>query len=449
MSTRTTPRSQAAPVQPPARVLAADLAAYAGTQVTIAGWLHRRRELKTVTFLVIRDRTGLAQVVLADSAALAASAELSEETVVEVSGTVRASSQAPGGAEITEPVLTALSEPADPPPFDLYRPTLTAALPTILDHAPVTLRHPLLSAGFQISAASVAGFRDALSGMGFTEIHTPKIVPSATESGANVFGIDYFGRPAYLAQSPQFYKQAMVGVFERVYETGPAFRAEPHDTARHLAEYVSLDAELGFIADHEDVMAVLRDVIAAMVAAVGERARYAAEKLRVALPDVPVRIPQLHFADAQELIAATAGWDPSGEPDLSPADERWLGDWAVREHGSELLFVTGFPMVKRPFYTHPDPARPGYSRSFDLLFRGMELATGGQRLHRHLDYLAALASRGEDPRAYEGYLEAFSHGMPPHGGFAIGLERWTARLTGAANVRQVTLFPRDLHRLSP
>ncbi len=186
-----------------------------------------------------------------------------------------------------------------------------------------------------------------------------------------------------------------------------------------------------------------------MTAAVRARAYDAVQRAAAKLPDVPAQIPELHFADAQELIAAQAGWDPRGEPDLSPADERWLGDWAVREHGSELLFVTGFPMAKRPFYTHPDPDKPAYSRSFDLLFRGMELVTGGQRLHNHADYLAALAARGEDPAPYAGYLQVFRHGMPPHGGFAIGLERWTARLTRAANIREVTLFPRDLHRLAP
>ena len=433
------------------RVLAADLPAHVGEQVRIAGWLHRRRELKSVTFLIVRDRSGLSQVVLSGLTQREGTAGrgLPEETVVEVTGTVVANDQAPGGVEVTGPRVTPLSGPAAPPPFDLYRPAVTAGLPTILDRAPVTLRHPALRAGFEIAAASVAGFREALDGMGFTEVHTPKIVESATESGANVFGLDYFGRLAYLAQSPQFYKQAMVGVFERVFETGPVFRAEPHDTARHLAEYTSLDAELGFIASYHDVMAVLRDAIAGMVAGVAARASRATELLGLMLPVVPPQVPEIHFADAQELIAARAGWDPRGEPDLAPEDERWLGDWARREHGSEFLFVTGYPMAKRPFYTHPDPARAGYSNSFDLIFRGLELVTGGQRLHRHADYLAALAERGEDPRAYAGYLQVFEHGMPPHGGFAIGLERWTARLTGAANVRQVTLFPRDRHRLSP
>ncbi len=431
------------------RALARDLGSHIGEQVTIAGWLHRKRELKSVTFLIIRDRSGLAQVVVTGRQAAGTLTGLTEETVVQVHGQVAASSQAPGGAELVEPTVTALSGPAEPPPFDLYRPAVTANLPTILDQAPTTLRHPALTAGLRIAAASEAGFRATLDARGFTEIHTPKIVASATESGANVFAIDYFGQPAYLAQSPQFYKQALVGVFERVYETGPVFRAEPHDTARHLAQYTSLDAELGFISDHHDVMAMLRDVFAGMVAAVAEHAGKAAELLGARLPDVPAQIPQLDFAQAQELIASQAGWDPRGEPDLSPADERWLSAWALREHGSEFLFVPGFPMAKRPFYTQHDPDRPGYTRSFDLLFRGLELVTGGQRLHHYADYLAALAARGEDPAPYAGYLQVFRHGMPPHGGFAIGLERWTARLTGAENVRQVTAFPRDLHRLTP
>ncbi|MBF8194489.1 aspartate--tRNA(Asn) ligase [Nonomuraea sp. K274] len=417
------------------RVMSAELAEHAGQRVTIAGWVHRRRRLKSVSFLIVRDRTGLAQVVSGGDLP-------PEESVVEVTGTVTASTAAPGGFELVAPEIEVLSEPCGAPPFDLYRPALTASLPTILDHAPVALRHPLLRAPLEISAASVAGFRETLDGLGFTEIHTPKIVASATESGANVFGIDYFGRRAYLAQSPQFYKQAMVGVFERVYEVGPVFRAEPHDTVRHLAQYTSLDAELGFVRDHRDVMAVLREVVAGMLESLRARAGSALDVLGVVPPSVPAEIPAVHFADAQRLTG-------SDEPDLSPAHERLLSEWAVREHGSEFLFVTGYPMAKRPFYTHPDPARPGYSNGFDLLFRGLELVTGGQRLHRYDDYVAALAQRGESTEAYEGYLQAFRYGMPPHGGFALGLERWTARLTGAANIRQTTAFPRDLHRLSP
>ncbi|MFB9909688.1 aspartate--tRNA(Asn) ligase [Allokutzneria oryzae] len=427
------------------RSLAADLPARAGEHVRIAGWVHRLRQLKSVTFVVVRDRSGLAQVVLPG----AETALPTEESVVEVAGLVSANPRAPGGAEIVRPVITPLGEPARRPVFDLYRPTVAASLPTVLDNAPLALRHPRLRARFEVASAGVAGFRSTLDELGFTETHTPKIVGSATESGANVFGIDYFGRRAYLAQSPQFFKQALVGVFERVYEVGPVFRAEPHDTTRHLAQYTSLDAEIGFITDHRDVMALLRTTIAGMVEAVSVRAPAAAELLSVALPVVPEEIPAVHFAEAQELLARHTEWDPRGEPDLAPAHERWLSEWASREHGSEFLFVTGYPMAKRPFYTHPDPLRPEYSNSFDLLFRGVELVTGGQRLHRHSDYLAALDERGQEPESYVDYLDVFAGGMPPHGGFAIGLERWTARMLGLANIRETTLFPRDLHRLRP
>jgi len=425
------------------RILSTELSAHAGGTVTLAGWVHRRRLLKSVAFLILRDRAGLAQVV----AAPAALAGFPEETVVRITGVARANAAAPGGVEVTGATIEALTDPAEPPPVDLYRPELAAALPTLLDHAPVTLRHLRQRAVFQLSAAAVAGFRRALDGLGFTEIHTPKLVATATESGANVFGLDYFGRPAYLAQSPQFSKQTMVGVFERVYEVGPVFRAEPHDTVRHLAQYTSLDAELGFIEDHHDVMAVLRTGVAGMVAEVGARAGAALSIVDAKLPAVPDEIPAVHFADALDLIGRATAQDLSGEPDLAPAHERWLGEWALREFGGEWLFVTGYPMAKRPFYTHPQPDRPAYSNSFDLLFRGQELVTGGQRLHRYGDYLAALA--GQDLGPYESYLAAFRHGMPPHGGFALGLERFTARLVGAANVRQAALFPRDLHRLAP
>jgi nondiscriminating aspartyl-tRNA synthetase len=419
------------------RILSAQLSAHTGQTVTVAGWVHRRRLLKSVAFLILRDATGLTQVVASTDAARVAVEALTEESVVAVTGTVVANPAAPAGVELHDPVVRPLGAPAEPPPFDLYRPALNAALPTQLDHASVSLRHPVRSTALRAAAAATAGFRSTLDGIGFVEIHTPKIVESATESGANVFALDYFGRPAFLAQSPQFYKQLMVGVFERVYEVGPVFRAEPHDTARHLAQYTSLDAELGFIADHRDVMAVLTAVVAGMTGTVAERTGFP-------VPEVPAEIPAVHFAEALRIAGA-----PADEPDLAPAHERALGEWALREHGSEFVFVTGYPMRKRPFYTHPQPSDPVWSNSFDLLFRGLELVTGGQRLHRYADYEAALAARGEPAEAYRGYLDGFRYGMPPHGGFAIGLERFVARLTGAANVREVTAFPRDLHRVTP
>jgi nondiscriminating aspartyl-tRNA synthetase len=423
------------------RTLAAELpAALPGAPVRLLGHVHRRRDLAAVTFLVLRDRSGIAQVVLRKPV----TCPVVEESAVEVLGTAAANPAAPGGVEVVEPTVTVLGEAVEPPPVPIWRPNLGVGLPVQLYHAALTWRHPVQRARWQLAAASVHGFRTTLDALGFTEVATPKIVATATESGANVFGVDWFGTPAYLAQSPQFFKQTLVGAFERVYEVGPVFRAEPHDTVRHLAEYVSLDAELGFVRDHRDVLAVLRTVLAGMVDTVAERAGAAVERLRIELPDVPASIPVIHFADALALVGAAPD-----ELDLAPAHERALGGWARREHGSDLLAVEGYPMAKRPFYTHPQPGAPRWSASFDVLFRGLELVTGGQRLHRHADYLAALTARGEDPAAYASYLAAFRHGMPPHGGFAIGLERWTAQLAGAANVREVTLFPRDLHRLSP
>ena len=399
------------------RVLSTELGSHVGERVTLAGWLHAKRELGAVSFVLVRDRSGLAQVVVAGAV------ELQPETVLEVDGLAASAPQAPGGVELQGPSFRVLAEPAEPPPVELRRPVLKETLPTVLDHAPVALRHPRERAKFQIAAASVAGFRGALDRLGFVEISTPKIVASATETGANLFSLDYFGRPAFLAQSPQLYKQTMVGVFERVYEVGPVFRAEPHETGRHLAEYTSLDAEVGFIQDQFDVMAFVREAVAGMAQSVRERTG-------ADVPEVPGEIPWVHFEDT--------GVD---DVDLAPADERRL----CEEHG-EWLFVTGFPAAKRPFYTHPEPGRPEYTNSFDLLFRGMEIVTGGQRLHRYDDYVTAL---GGDTEPYEGYLQAFRYGMPPHGGFALGLERWTARLVGAKNVRETTLFPRDRNRLTP
>ncbi len=446
-SLRVPQRSPASAASRLPRTLARDVPAYAdrpGERIRLSGWVHRRRRLSGLTFLVVRDRTGTAQVVVKDESTIEQVEGLPEETAVEVVGIASPNGQAPGGVEVVDPTLTRLGDPAETPAIELWRPKISAGLPTLLDHAQTTLRHPRRQAHWQLAAASLRGFRDTLDEQGFTEVHSPKLVESATESGANVFAVDYFGRPAYLAQSPQFYKQVLVGVFERVYEVGPVFRAEPHDTVRHLAEFVSLDVELGFIADHHDVIKVLRDVVAAMAHSVEIRAASAVGLLEVDLPRVPAEFPTLHFRDALAITGA-----PADEPDLSPAHERALGAWAKQEHDSDFVVVEGFPTAHRAFYSHPDPADPRWSRSFDLIFRGVELVSGAQRLHRYDDYVAALQQRGLALEPFAAYLDAFRYGIPPHGGFAIGLERWVGRLVEAANIRQVALFPRDLHRLAP
>jgi len=434
----------------PDRIYTSEVGQHIGERVQVAGWLHTLRRLGGINFLVLRDVRGTVQIVLDTPEALQALAGLSPETVLSVEGDAVAEAQAPGGIEIRNPAFTVLSPVRDPLPLTLNKPVMKLNLPVFLDHAVVGLRHPSKRALFRLSAGVMGGFRATLNQAGFTEIQTPKLVESATEGGANVFAVQYFDRKAYLAQSPQFYKQIMVGIFERVFEVGPVFRAEPHDTVRHINEYVSLDAEIGFIRDHHDVMAILTRVIWGVLEHL--QTAYAPEMalLKVKLPVIPEEIPNIYFPEAKELILALHGEDARGEPDLAPQHERWLGEWAKEKHGSDFLFVTGYPMSKRPFYTHPNPADPRYSNSFDLLFRGTELVTGGQRLHLYQDYLDAAARAGyKDLKAFETYFETFKYGMPPHGGFAIGLERFIMQLLGLDNIRLATLFPRDLTRLAP
>ncbi|OLB33298.1 MAG: aspartate--tRNA(Asn) ligase, partial [Ktedonobacter sp. 13_2_20CM_53_11] len=407
------------------RIRTVEVGEHVGERVRVAGWLHSLRRLGGVNFLVIRDGWGIVQVVTESEAELGPLQDgvLGVESIVAVEGVVVSEAQAPGGVELHQPRIEVITPVTEVPPVPLNKRKITANIGTLLDHAVVTNRHPARRAVLRLGAGVMAGFRSTLIERGFTEIQTPKIVAAATESGANVFKLDYFGRPAFLAQSPQFYKQAMVGVFERVFEVGPVFRAEPHDTTRHINEYVSLDAEFGFIENHFTVMALLRDVIAGILTTLHEQDAAELKILQVKMPEVPEEIPHMFFPEAQELIYKRYKTDVRGEPDLSPQDERWLGEWARQEFGSDFLFVTGYPMRKRPFYTHPDPEHPEYSNSFDLLFRGTELVTGGQRLHLYSDYIAALERAHLPIEPFEAYLEAFKYGMPPHGGFAIGLER--------------------------
>jgi len=431
------------------RVLTRELAQHINERVKIAGWVHSIRQLSKVNFLSVRDATGFAQIVVDSKPQMQMLSKLHVESVIEVQGKVVAEKSAPGGFEIHAPEIRVISEVKEAVPFPINKGSLNVTLDTFLDYAAYGLRHPDKRAIFRIAAEIMRGFRNHLSDQGFTEVATPKIVASATESGANVFRLNYFDREAYLAQSPQFYKQMMVSVFERVYEVGPVFRAEPHSTSRHLNEYVSLDVEFGFIQDHTTVMNLLTVLIRAILAHLEKFAGQELKTLNVTMPLAPEAFPAIDFRQAQQLIAERHGEDCSHEPDLSPQHERWLGEWARETGQSDFVFVTGFPMSKRPFYTHPDPNAPEYANGFDLLFRGMELVTGGQRLHLYQDYVEALNARNLPLEPFSGYLDSFRYGMPPHGGFAIGLERFVSQLLGLSNVREATLFPRDINRVSP
>ncbi len=433
-------------VAPLTRTLTSEVGAHVGERVLLAGWLHQLRRMGGVNFLILRDRKGLLQIVLNELRKLP---HILPESVLQISGLVVTEPRAHGGYELHDVEIEVLSPVTEALPYSIHHPQVNVHLDTFLDHAIIGLRHPRQRAQFRLSAGLVAGFRATLNGLDFTEIQSPKLVGAATESGSNVFEVDYFGRPAYLAQSPQFYKQMMTTVFERVYEVGPVFRAEPHDTTRHVNEYVSLDAELAFIQDHHDVMAVVEKAIGGMIETIRSQCADEIALLQANLPVVQTPLPEIYFPDAQQLIFERWGEDCRGEPDLAPQHERWLGQWASETYHSDFLFVKGYPMEKRPFYTHPQPSDPRYSNSFDLLFRGTELVTGGQRLHRYQDYLQALQARGIQPEAISGYLEAFRYGAAPHGGFAIGLERFVMQLLGLSNIREATLFPRDLNRITP
>jgi len=426
------------------RTLSVDVAQQEGEHVTVAGWLHVVRAMGGLTFALLRDRAGLIQVVTERAADADLLRGLGAESVVAVSGRVAREARAPAGVEIRIEHIDPISPASSPLPLQLNKRVPAAGLEASLDHRAVSLRGPEARAIFRVQHEVAASFAEFLTSQGFTSIHTPKLVCAGAEGGADMFSMDYFGQPAYLAQSPQFYKQIMVGAFERVFEIAPAYRAEKHDTARHTNEFTSLDFELGFIDSHEDVMAVENAWLVRLADRLRERCAEEFRLLGAELPDVPETIPSARLRDVQVAIGRCLG-----EPDLDPEGERRASAWAKREFGSEFLFVTHYGTEKRPFYTMDDPSSRGLTRSFDLLFRGWEITTGGQRLHRYEDYVEKIRRVGLDATRFRFYLDAFRFGLPPHGGLGAGLERITARLLELPNIRQATLFPRDRTRLVP
>ena len=410
--------------------------------VTLHGMVHALRDLGGVTFLTLRTREGLVQCVCPRRPE-----GVREECAVSVSGLLRPEPRAPGGAELAEARFTVLSRPAAPPPVPLSKKS-SVSLDTELSLRPVTLRAPRARAVFRIQAAVCRAFREFLQEEGFTEIHTPKLGRAGAEGGSSQFRLDYFGRKAVLAQSPQLYKQAMVGVFERVYEIGPVFRAEKHATQRHLNEYTSLDLEMGFLHSFTDLMALEQGFLRRLVALL--RQEYAGELalLGAELPDAE-HIPAVRFDEAKRLAAEAYGYAIREPYDLEPEEEQHIGRYAKEVWGSDFVFVTHYPGRKRPFYTMDDPEDPRYTLSFDLLFRGMEITTGGQRIHNYGQQVEKLKARGMEPEDFSGYLLFHKHGAPPHGGLGIGLERLTMQLCGLDNIRRASLFPRDRTRLEP
>lgn len=421
---------------------------YEGRTVKMNGAVHNIRDMGDVAFVILRKAEGLVQCVYEEGKTDFNIKDLKEESAVEVAGVVVLEERAPYGFEIRLQDVRVLSEPDQVLPIAISKYKMHTSLEARLAVRPVSLRNVRERAKFKIQEGIVRGFRDFLHSQGFTEIHTPKIVARGAEGGSNVFRLDYFNKKAELGQSPQFYKQTMVGVYDRVFEVAPVFRAEKHNTTRHLNEYIGLDFEMGYIDSFEDVMAMETGFFQYTMELLRKEYEKELEMLKVSLPDV-TRIPSVRFDKAKELVAEKYNRKIKNPYDLEPEEELLIGRYFKEEYGSDFVFVTHYPTKKRPFYAMEDPADPKFTLSFDLLFKGLEVTTGGQRIHDYQEILAKMEKRHMAPEDIASYLMIFKYGMPPHGGLGIGLERLTMRLLDEQNVRETSLFPRDVNRLEP
>ncbi len=416
--------------------------------VTVEGMIHSIRHMGDIAFVILRKREGLFQTVLENTKANVSIHDMKEGMAVRVRGVIQEEARAPHGREICITNAEILSAPAEPLPMAIDKWKLNTSLETKLNLRPIALRNMQERAKFKMQEALVRAFRDYLYTQGFTEIHTPKIGARGAEGGANMFRLSYFHKPAVLAQSPQFYKQMMVGVFERVFETGPVFRAEKHNTKRHLNEYTSLDLEMGYIDGFEELMAMETGYLQYAMELLAKEYGKELSILDITLPEVS-KIPSVRFDKAKQLVAKKYDRRIRNPYDLEPEEEALIGRYFKEEYNADFVFVTHYPSKKRPFYAMDDPADEKFTLSFDLLFHGLEVTTGGQRIHDYHSLKEKIAARGMEEEGMEQYLDTFKYGMPPHGGLGIGLERLTMQLVGEDNVRETCLFPRDLNRLEP
>lgn len=427
------------------RVFISQLSELLGQKVKICGWVYRYRPLAKTAFIVLKDCTGTVQCVAAPAQVNDLALKLDD--AVEIIGSARAEPRSKQGFEFDLQEIRVLNRSGHNLPFNSSADISGVGQETILDYRPLSLRHETVNTTFQIQAEIVHRFREFLRSKHFTEIITSKIVAGGTEGGTNLFQMKYFDRIAYLAQSPQFYKEYGVAGFERVFETGHVYRAEPHATSRHLTEYYSLDLEMGFIDSVEDIIQLERELLTHIFSKINEKFASALEAAKqVPLPSM-LNVPIWEFGECMDRLKAAHGRTDLVD-DLDPEGERQLCALAEKENGVPAVFVLGFPLSARPFYTHPGK-REGASASFDLLFRGLEITTGGQRLHTRESLERALSSKGINPESFGDHLKMFELGMPPHGGLAIGLERLTALILGINNIREATMYPRDRNRISP
>ncbi|MDV4149791.1 aspartate--tRNA(Asn) ligase [Clostridium sp. AL.422] len=426
------------------RVIVNEINKFINKKIKVEGWVYRIRKLKEITFLILRDRTGIVQCVIENKSINIDNIKL--ESVVSIWGEVKASKNALNPFEILVEEIHIISE-AEELPIEINKKDYNVNLETTLNNRTISLRHEKVNSTFKIQNIIVQSFREFLIEKDFTEIFTPKIVAEGAEGGTELFKVKYFERTAYLAQSPQFYKQMMVGAgFERVFEVAHVYRAEEHNTSRHLNEYISMDLEFGFIEDENDIMDLEEELIKYILKSVEKKGRKYLELLNAELPEINGTIPRIELKEAIEIIEEK--YNKKGlEGDLDPEAEKLICKYAREELGCDFIFITNYPRKKRPMYAMP-VGEEG-TRSFDLLFRGVEITTGGQRIHNYNMLVNSIKERGLNPIDYEGYTEIFKYGMPRHGGLAIGLERITAQLLNLSNIREASLIPRDRTRITP
>lgn len=437
------------------RIAIGTLREHVGETVRIGGWVDVARNQGKMAFFDFRDATGTVQgVVFGKPDVLETAKQLRSEWVVYIDGVVnerpekmRNPNTENGDIELEITGITVLARAAELP-FD---PEGDLNLDTLLDYRPLTLRRKRERAIFRVQHEIIRAYRAFLTDNGFVEFQAPKLVGDDAEGGGNVFEVKYlYDKTAYLATSPQLYKQIMVGAYERVFTTGNVFRAEKHATTRHINEYTSIDMEMGFIDDHTDVMRLETALMRHIVTHLETSCAAEFKTLEATLPLTPAEgdcFPSMKLREAQALIKERTGADKTDEPDLEPEDERWLCDYARTELGSDFIFITHYPVSKRPFYTYEDPDDLGYTKSFDLLFRGVEITTGGQRRHTYDNLIDGAKKKGLEPEQFSFYLQAFKYGLPPHGGWGMGLERLTQKFLGLKNVKEATAFPRDINRI--
>lgn len=416
--------------------------------VTTHGTIYNVRDMGDFAFVILRKVNGLIQCVYEKTGSDDEKDLLKLENCVKVTGDMRDEPRAVNGFEIVIKEISILSEPKEELPFSINKYKLNIALENEMSIRPIVLRNEQRRCIFKLQEGLVRAFREYLENKDFTEIFTPKIVASGAEGGANIFKLEYFGKKAYLAQSPQFYKQMMIPIYERVFEIAPVFRAEKHDTARHLNEYVSVDFEMGFIESFYDIINMETGMIKYALKYLKENYDMYLKKLKVELPKVD-KIPCIKFKDAKEMVAERYNRKIKEPYDLEPEEERLIGELVKEVYDSDFVFVTHYPVKKRPFYAMDDPENEKYTLSFDLLFRGLEVTTGGQRIHDYDTQVKKMIFKGLYPEDFESYLMLHKYGCPPHGGLGMGLERFLMRLIGESNIRATSMFPRDTTRLMP